>query len=103
MREKFEGYIFKHAVQPLKLVAVVAIVAELSRRGLMFIGVPAFTSFITNMLGILIIMLMQKPIMIRGVYETKNRSSSYRWMHFAITGLQSMSVVVLLLIPIYER
>ena len=78
MREKFEGYIFKHAVQPLKLVAVVAIVAELSRRGLMFIGVPAFTSFITNMLGILIIMLMQKPIMIRGVYETKNRSSSYR-------------------------
>ncbi|CAM8258495.1 hypothetical protein KLMIMM195B_30855 [Klebsiella michiganensis] len=57
MREKFEGYIFKHAVQPLKLVAVVAIVAELSRRGLMFIGVPAFTSFITNMLGILIIML----------------------------------------------
>ncbi|HGF9765703.1 TPA: hypothetical protein ACJEWE_005844, partial [Klebsiella michiganensis] len=76
MREKFEGYIFKHAVQPLKLVAVVAIVAELSRRGLMFIGVPAFTSFITNMLGILIIMLMQKPIMIRGVYETKNRSSS---------------------------
>nr|WP_323848169.1 hypothetical protein [Citrobacter amalonaticus] len=46
---------------------------------------------------------MQKPIMIRGVYETKDRSSSYRWMHFAITGLQSMSVVVLLLIPIYER
>ena len=61
------------------------------------------TPFITNMLGILIIMLMQKPIMIRGVYETKDRSSSYRWMHFAITGLQSMSVVVLLLIPIYER
>lgn len=52
MREKFERYIFKHAVQPLKLLAVVAIVAELSRRGLMFIGVPAFTSFITNMLGI---------------------------------------------------
>lgn len=36
MREKFERYIFKHAVQPLKLLAVVAIVAELSRRGLMF-------------------------------------------------------------------
>lgn len=45
MIEKFERYIFKHAVQPLKLVAVVAIAAELSRRGLMFIGIPAFTSF----------------------------------------------------------
>ena len=45
MIEKFERYIFKHAVQPLKLVAVVAIAAELSRRGLMFIDIPAFTSF----------------------------------------------------------
>ncbi|CAI1932813.1 Uncharacterised protein [Serratia entomophila] len=103
MRDQFERYIFNRAVHPLRLYAVVAIVAELSRRGLMFIGVPTFISIITNMLGILIIMLMQKPVTERYVYEARNHSGTYKWMNLAVLGLQTISMIILLLLPIYER